>query len=134
MERFKNDIERLSSVRFDDVDALSKQLHTRLGEPTRQGLRNERTAERGLLGDLEVRNITLRSDADNPALARLTFDVAPPSIALDEIIWEDSTIYPPHPDAPGSRAYWSAPVNGAKVVLELAPDQKTLTHVLISQR
>ncbi|WP_340570921.1 hypothetical protein [Stenotrophomonas sp. G106K1] len=133
-ERFKNDIERLASVRFDDVDALNEQLHTHLGAPTRQGLRDERTAERGRLGDLEVRNITLRSDVDNPALAKLTFDVAPPSIALEEIIWEDSTIEPPHPDAPGSRAYWSAQVNGVKVVLQLAPDQKTLTHVLISQR
>jgi len=134
MERFKNDIERLTTVRFSDVDALSELLRTRLGEPTRQGLRNERTGERGMLGDLEVRNITLRSDADNPALARLTFDVAPPGVALEGIIWEDSTIDPPHPDAPGSRAYWSAQVNGARVVLELAPDQKTLTHVLISQR
>ncbi|QII27402.1 hypothetical protein G6052_01100 [Stenotrophomonas maltophilia] len=134
MERFKNDIERLASVRFDDVDALNEQLHTHLGAPTRQGLRDERTAERGRLGDLEVRNITLRSDVDNPALAKLTFDVAPPSIALEEIIWEDSTIEPPHPDAPDSRAYWSAQVNGVKVMLQLAPDQKTLTHVLISQR
>ncbi len=50
MERFKNDIERLISVRFDDVDALNEQLHTHLGEPTRQGLRDERIAERGMLG------------------------------------------------------------------------------------
>ncbi|HEL5039488.1 TPA: hypothetical protein UOA93_001258 [Stenotrophomonas maltophilia] len=35
MERFKSDIERLSSVRFDDVDALSELLHTRLGGPAR---------------------------------------------------------------------------------------------------
>lgn len=134
MERFKYDIERLAGVRFDDVDALSEQLHTRLGAPTRQGLRDERTAERGRLGDLEVRNITLRSDVDNPALAKLTFDVAPPSILLEEIIWEDSTLYPPHPDAPGSRPYWSAKVNGAEVVLSLAPDNVTLTRVLISHR
>ncbi|WP_373401915.1 hypothetical protein, partial [Klebsiella pneumoniae] len=39
MERFKNDIERLTKLRFDDVDALNEQLHTHLGEPTRQGLR-----------------------------------------------------------------------------------------------
>ncbi len=134
MERFKNDIERLSSVRFDDVDALSKQLHTHLGEPTRQELMHERTAERGVLGDLELRNIKLRSAADDPAHARLIFEVAPPSIALDEIIWEDSTIDPPHPDAPDSRASWSAQVNGAKVVLGLAADNVTLTYVSISQR
>lgn len=134
MERFKNDIERLSSVRFDDVDSLSKQLHTRLGEPTRQDLMDERTAERGMLGDLEVRSIKLRSAADDSAHARLIFEVAPPSIALDEIIWEDSTLYPPHPDAPGSRPYWSAQVNGAELVLGLAADNVTLTYVSISQR
>ena len=134
MERFKNDIERLASVRFDDVDALNEQLHTHLGAPTRQGLRDERTAERGRLGDLEVRNITLRSPADDPTHATLIFEVAPPSIALDEIIWEDSTIEPPHPDAPDSRPYWSAQVNGAEVILGLAPDNVTLTRVLISHR
>lgn len=134
MERFKNDIERLASVRFDDVDALNEQLHTHLGAPTRQGLRDERTAERGMLGGLEVRNITLRSVPDNPAHAKLTFDVAPPSILLQEIIWEDSTLSPPHPDAPGSRPYWSAQVNGAEVFLTLAPDNVTLTRVLISSR
>ncbi|MBO8043226.1 hypothetical protein J6396_36820, partial [Pseudomonas aeruginosa] len=53
MERFKNSIERLSTVRFDDVDALSELLHTRLGEPARQDLMDERIAERGMLGDLE---------------------------------------------------------------------------------
>ncbi len=45
---------------------------------------DERIAERGMLGDLEVRNIRLRSAADNPALANLIFDIAPPSIALEE--------------------------------------------------
>ncbi|MCR8715515.1 hypothetical protein NU965_12620 [Stenotrophomonas indicatrix] len=134
MERFKYDIERLAGVRFDDVDALNEQLHTHLGAPTRQGLRDERTAERGRLGDLEVRNITLRSVPDDPAHAKLTFDVAPPSILLEEIIWDDSTLYPPHPDAPGSRPYWSAKMNGAEVVLSLAPDNVTLTRVLISHR
>ncbi len=134
MERFKNDIERLSRVRFDDVDALNEQLHAHLGEPTRQGLRDERTAERGMLGGLEVRNITLRSAVDNPAQAKLAFDVTPPSVALEEIIWEGTAQYPPRPDAPGSRPYWTAPVNGAEVVLTLAPDNVTLTHVLISQR
>ncbi|CAM4411067.1 DUF3251 domain-containing protein [Stenotrophomonas lactitubi] len=134
MERFKNDIERLASVRFDDVDALNEQLHTHLGAPTRQGLRDERTAERGRLGDLEVRNITLRSPADDPTHATLIFEVAPPSIALEEIIWENSAIEPPHPDAPGSRPYWSAQVNSAKVVLGLSLDYKTLTFVSISQR
>ena len=132
MERFKNDIERLISVRFDDVDALNEQLHTHLGEPIRQGLRDERIAERGMVGHLEIRNITLRSAPDDPAHAKLAFDVAAPSIALEEIIWEDSTIYPPHPDAPGSRPYWSAQVNGAEVVLGLAPDNVTLTRVVIS--
>ncbi|MEN5285840.1 hypothetical protein ABE494_07790 [Stenotrophomonas lactitubi] len=134
MERFKNDIERLISVRFDDVDALNEQLHTHLGEPTRQGLRDERIAERGMLGDLEVRNIKLRSAADDPAHANLIFEVALPSIALEEIIWEDSIVNPPHPDAPGSRPYWSAQVNGAKVVLGLAADNVTLTYVSIRQR
>nr|WP_312250089.1 hypothetical protein [Stenotrophomonas geniculata] len=134
MERFKNDIERLSSVRFGDVDALNEQLHTHLGKPTRQGPRDERTAERGMLGGLEVRNITLRSAVDDPAQAKLTFDVAPPSVALKEVIWEGTAQYPPRPDAPDSRPYWTAPVNGAEVVLTLAPDNATLTHVLISQR
>ena len=134
MERFKNDIERLASVRFDDVDALNEQLHTHLGAPTRQGLRDERVAERGRLGDLEVRNITLRSPADDPTHATLIFEVAPPSIALEEIIWENSAIEPPHPDAPGSRPYWSAQVNSAKVVLGLSLDYKTLAFVSISQR
>ena len=134
IERFNSDIERLTSVRFDDVDALNEQLHTHLGEPTRQGLRDERIAERGMLGGLEIRNIMLRSVPDDPAHAKLTFDVAPPSILLEEIIWEDSTLYPPHPDAPGSRPYWSAKVNGAEVVLSLAPDNVTLTRVLISHR
>lgn len=133
MERFKNDIERLTSVRFDDVDALNEQLHTHLGEPTRQRLRSERIAERGMLGDLEIRNITLRSALDDPAHAKLAFDVVPPSIALEEIIWEDSTIEPPHPDAPDSRPYWTARVNGVEVVLGLALDNVTLTRVVISQ-
>ena len=89
MERFKNSIERLSNVRFGDIDALNEQLHTHLGKPARQGLRDKRTAERGMLGGLEVRNITLRSAVDNPAQAKLTFDVAPPSVALKEVIWEE---------------------------------------------
>ncbi|MDW7599532.1 hypothetical protein [Stenotrophomonas maltophilia] len=134
MERFKNSIERLSNVRFGDIDALNEQLHTHLGKPARQGLRDERTAERGMLGGLEVRNITLRSAVDNPAQAKLTFDVAPPSVALKEVIWEGTAQYPPRPDAPDSLPYWTAPVNGAEVVLTLAPDNATLTHVLISQR
>ncbi|MCU1003745.1 hypothetical protein JAK59_01585 [Stenotrophomonas maltophilia] len=134
MERFKNSIERLSNVRFGDIDALNEQLHTHFGKPTRQGLRDERTAERGMLGGLEVRNISLRSAVDNPAQAKLTFDVAPPSVALKEVIWEGTAQYPPRPDAPDSRPYWTAPVNGAEVVLTLAPDNATLTHVLISQR
>ena len=134
MERFKNDIERLSSVRFDDVDALSELLHTRLGEPARQDLMDERIAERGMLGDLEVRNIRLRSAADNPALANLIFDIAPPSIALEEMIWENSTKHPPRPDAPGSRPYWTAQVNDAQVVLGLAADNVTLTYISIRQR
>lgn len=134
MERFKNDIERLTKVRFDDVDALNEQLHTHLGEPNRQGLRDERTAERGMLGGLEIKNITLRSPADDPTHATLVFEVAPPSIALGEIIWEESAMYPPHPDAPDSRPYWSAQVNSAKVVLGLSLDHKTLTYVSISQR
>ena len=133
MERFKNDIERLTSVRFDDVDSLNKQLHTHLGETTRQDLMDERIAERGMLGGLEVRNIKLRSAADDPAHANLIFEVAPPGISLEEIIWEDSIVNPPHPDAPGSRPYWSAQVNGAKVVLGLAADNVTLTYVSISQ-
>jgi len=134
IERFKNDVERLTSVRFDDVDALNEQLHTHLGEPTRQGLRDERIAERGMLGDLEVRNITLRSPADDPAHANLIFEVVPPSIVLKEIIWEDSTLYPPHPDAPDSRPYRSVQVNSATVVLGLASDNVTLTYVSIRQR
>ncbi len=134
MERFKNDIERLSSVRFDDVDALNEQLHTHLGEPTRQDVMDERIAEHGMLGDLEVRNIRLRSAADDPALANLIFEIAPPSIALKEIIWENSTKHPPRPDAPGSRPYWSAQVNDAKVVLGLDSDNVTLTYISISQR
>ena len=134
MERFKNDIERLSSVRFDDVDALNKQLHTHLGEPTRQDVMDERIAEHGMLGDLEVRNIRLRSAADDPALANLIFEIAPPSIALEEIIWENSTKHPSRPDAPGSRPYWSAQVNDAKVVLGLDADNVTLTYISISQR
>ncbi|QDL26408.1 hypothetical protein [Stenotrophomonas maltophilia] len=134
MERFKNDIERLISVRFDDVDALNEQLHTHLGAPTRQGLRDERIAERGMLGDLEVRNIKLRSAADDPAHANLIFEVAPPSIALEEVSWEGSIVNPPHPDASGSRPYWSAQVNGAEVVLGLAADNVTLTYVSIRQR
>ncbi|WP_144435737.1 hypothetical protein [Stenotrophomonas indicatrix] len=134
IERFKNDVERLTSVRFDDVDALNEQLHTHLGEPIRQGLRDERIAECGRLGDLEVRNITLRSAADDPAHANLIFEVVPPSIALEEINWEDSTLYPPHPNAPGSRPYWSVQVNSATVVLGLASDNVTLTYVSIRQR
>lgn len=134
MERFKNDIERLISVRFDDVDALNEQLHTHLGEPTRQGLRDERIAERGMLGDLEVRNIKLRSAADSTAHANLIFEVAPPSIALEDVNWEDPIVNPPHPDASGSRPYWSGQVNGAEVVLGLAADNVTLTYVSIRQR
>lgn len=107
---------------------------THLGEPNRQGLRDERTAERGMLGGLEIKNITLRSPADDPTHATLVFEVAPPSIALGEIIWEESAMYPPHPDAPDSRPYWSAQVNSAKVVLGLSLDHKTLTYVSISQR
>lgn len=134
MERFKNSIERLSNVRFGDIDALNEQLHTHLGEPTRQGLRDERTAERGMLGGLGIQNITLRSPADDPTHATLIFEVTPPSIALEEIIWEESAMYPPHPDAPDSRPYWSAQVNSVKVVLGLSLDHKTLTYVSISQR
>ncbi|WP_312816574.1 hypothetical protein [Pseudomonas sp.] len=134
MERFKNDIERLSRVRFYDVDALNELLHTHLGEPTRQDVIDERIAEHGKLGDLEIRNIRLRSATDDPALANLIFEIAPPSIALEEIIWENSTKHPPRPDASGSRPYWSAQVNDAKVVLGLDSDNVTLTYISISQR
>lgn len=133
IERFKKDTERLASVRFDDAHALDEQLQTHLGDVTRQGPMDERTAERGMLGELEIRNITLRRASHDPAYANLIFYVAPPSIAIKEIIWEDSSKHPARPDARGSRPYWSAQVNGAKVTLGLDSDGVTLTYVSIRQ-
>ncbi|AWH23110.1 hypothetical protein [Stenotrophomonas sp. ZAC14D2_NAIMI4_6] len=134
MDRFKHDIERLSATRLDDFEALGKQLQTKLGDVRREGLRDERTAERGALGALEIRNISLRSATDEPGHANLTFDVALPSIVLDGPLWDGFTMYPARPDAPDSRPYWSANVSGAKVVLGLASDHKTVTYVSVSRR
>lgn len=43
-------------------------------------------------------------------------------------------MHPPHPDAPGSRAYWNVQLGEAAVVLGLDTDNATLVYVSISQR
>lgn len=133
-DAFKRDIERLASTRLGDVDALQTQLQTHLGPATRQGLRYERTAEGGTLGGLALRNISLRSAADDPGHANLSFELAPPSIVLHDFAWEGAVMHPPHPDAPGSRPYWNVQLGNASVVLGLDTDNATLVYVSISQR
>lgn len=134
MERFKSDIERLAGVRFDDVDALNGQLRTHFSSSGQGDLSVERSAERGALGRLEVRNIVLRSNAHQPGRARLTFDVVSPSIEINQELWRDSILYPARPDAPDSRPYWSVQLDRATVYLGLAPDSATLARVTIIQR
>lgn len=132
-DAFKRDIERLASTRFGDVDALETQLQTRLGPITRQGRRYERTADGGTLGGLALRNISLRSAADDPRHANLSFEFAAPGIVLRQVAWDGAVMHPPHPDAPGSRAHWNAQLGDATVVLGLDTDDATLVYVSISQ-
>lgn len=134
MERFANEVEQLAGVRFDDPDAVGRHLKTQFGSARRDDVREERTAERGMLGNLEVRNIKLLSASDDLSHATLTFDVAAPSLAIRDPLWEGSIPYPARPDASGSRPYWSAQVNGAQVILGLESDGVTLTYISISQR
>ncbi|AWH26939.1 hypothetical protein [Stenotrophomonas sp. YAU14D1_LEIMI4_1] len=123
----------MASTRFGDVDALETQLQTRLGPITRQGRRYERTADGGTLGGLALRNISLRSAADDPRHANLSFEFAAPGIVLRQVAWDGAVMHPPHPDAPGSRAHWNAQLGDATVVLGLDTDDATLVYVSISQ-
>lgn len=134
MERFKKEVEQLAAIRFDDPEAVGRQLKTQLGAATRDNVHEERSAERGMLGDLSILNIKLRSASDNPAHATLTFDIAPPSVVVGNVLWEDSIPYPARPDASGSRPYWSTRVSGSEVILGLESDGTTLNYISISQR
>lgn len=133
-ELFKTEIERLVVMRLADPDVVGKQLQTHLGQVTGDGAWEERAAERGMLGDLEIENIALRSSAADPDRATLRFDVVSPGIELDRSLWEDAVPYPARPDASGSRPYWAAKVRGVQVYLGLDVDHTTLEHVTIVQR
>ncbi|AWH19245.1 hypothetical protein C1922_18955 [Stenotrophomonas sp. ZAC14D2_NAIMI4_7] len=85
------------------------------------------------MGGLALYNISLRSAADDPGHANLSFEFEPPSIVLREFAWEGAVMHPPHPDAPGSRAYWNVQLGEAAVVLGLDTDNATLVYVSISQ-
>jgi len=87
-----------------------------------------------MLGGLELRNISLRSAADDPGHGNLSFEFAPPSMVLREVAWERAVMHPAHPDAPGSRPYWSVQFGDATVVLGLDSDSATLVYASISQR
>lgn len=133
-ERFKAELERVVVMRLGDPDAVGKHLRTHLGQVTGDGAWNEWRAERGMLGNLEIRNISLRIDDEDASRAKLFFDVVPPGIELGYPLWEDAVRYPALPDASGSRPYWSAKVRGLQVYLGLDVDFATLEHVTIVQR
>lgn len=121
-------------TRFSDTNVLETQLQTRLGPITRHRLRNERAAESGALNGLKARNISLRSAADDPGHANLSFEFEPPSIVLRKVAWGGAVMHSPHPDAPGSRPHWRVQFGDATVVLGLDSDSATLVYVSISQR
>lgn len=133
-ERFKTEIERVIAMRLGDPDSVGKHLQTHLGQVTADGTWNEWRAERGMLGNLEISNISLRIDDEDASRANLFFDVVPPGIELDYPLWEDAVPYPARPDASGSRPYWSVKVGGEQVYLGLDVDRTTLEYVTIVQR
>lgn len=133
-ERFKTEVERVVAMRLGDPDSVGKHLHTHLSQVTGDGTWNEWRAERGMLGNLEISNISLRIDDEDASRASLFFDVVPPGIKLGYPLWEDAVPYPARPDASGSRPYWSVKVRGLRVYLGLDVDFATLEHVTIVQR
>ncbi|PPT76477.1 hypothetical protein XaplCFBP3122_09065 [Xanthomonas arboricola pv. populi] len=56
----------------------------------------------------------------------------PSRVLFDDAAWADAFPYPPHPDAPGSRAYRLLQVGTTRVVIGLTEDQLHVSYITIS--
>jgi len=134
VQRLKRDVDRLISIRFDDIDALEQQLGTQLGPPGSDGRANVRKAHGGAIAGVALQEVELHSAGDNPEHARLLLKLGAPDLLMEGAPWPAAVLYPPHPDAPDANAYWSFEIQGAAVILGLGPDQRRLSYISISKR
>lgn len=134
MERLRHDVDRLITTRFDDVEALDRQIGSRLGPVRKEGQLNVRHAHDGSIAGIALENIELRSAQDDPGHATLVLEVAPSGLVMEDAPWPTAVLYPPRPDAPDSTAHWSLQVDDTSVVFGLAPDQVHVRYISISKR
>lgn len=132
MERIKQSVDRLADTRFDDIAAVNAQLHAQLGAAQPKDGFDVRVSDSGVLGDIPVSGIELRSATDDASHATLLLRFPAPGVPLADVPWPNAVLYPPRPDAVDSTAYWSVDAaNDTQVILGLSPDQTRLTHVTI---
>ncbi|MGH8036720.1 MAG: hypothetical protein ACREPD_03170 [Stenotrophomonas sp.] len=134
MDRLKQDVDRLLNTRFDDVEALDRQLGSQLGPVRQEGQFNVRHAQGGNIAGAALEGMELRSAQDDPSHATLVLELAPSGLAMEDAPWPAAVLYPPRPDAPESTAHWSLQVGNASVVFGLAPDQVHVRYISISKR
>ena len=133
-ERFLRELDLLADSSFADIDALDQRLGTRLVAAASEDSLTVRRGEQGSLADVAIRTIELRAATDVPSHATLIIDIGAPGLVLREAPWTGAVLNPPHPDAPGSRAYWSFQTGRSTIVLGLASDQMHVSYVSIRQR
>lgn len=133
-ERLKQDVDRLIATDFQDVAALNAQLQTQFGPGEPQDAMVVRRGEGGALAGAALKHIELRSTQDAPSHATLVLDFSLPGPKLEGMPSPDASLYPPRPDASGSRAYWSMHTETATVIFGLSEDQSSLSYVTISKK
>ncbi|ASK98635.1 hypothetical protein KWH01_02895 [Xanthomonas campestris pv. merremiae] len=133
-ERLKQDVDRLIATDFQDVAALNAQLQTQFGPGEQQDAMVVRRGEGGALAGTALKRIELRSTRDAPAHATLVLDFSSPGPKFEGMPSPDASLYPPRPDASGSRAYWSMQTETATVIFGLSEDQSSLSYVTISKK
>lgn len=134
VQRLKRDVERLISIRFDDIEALEQQLDTHLGRPGADGRASVRKARGGTLAGVALKDVELHGAPDHPEQARLLLRFGATDLLMDDVPWPAAILHPPHPDAPDGHAYGSLEIQGAAVILGLGPDQTHLSYISIRKR
>ncbi|CAG2084324.1 hypothetical protein XCY_000610 [Xanthomonas euroxanthea] len=133
MRRLRQDIDRLVITDFKDIATLDSLLTTRLGPiQSRDGMA-VRVGSNGLLAGIAVRNIELRGAQEDRSRTTLVIEVLPSRVLFDDAAWADALPYPPHPDAPGSRAYRLLQVGTTRVVIGLTEDQLHVSYITVSK-
>lgn len=133
MRRLRRDVDRLVAMDFRDVAALDSLLKTTLGPIQARDGMAVRVGSNGLLADIAIRNIELRSAQEDRSRTTLVMEVWPSRVFFNDEAWTDAFPYPPHPDAPGSRAYRLLRVGTTRVIIGLTEDQLHVSYITISK-